>query len=56
MEKRYKIKQEVQGPWRAAWRFARWNKHSFMDTGNVAKVTYLLIHKVPYTDTLKFGR
>ncbi len=25
-------KHEVQGPWRAAWPFVRWNQHSFMDT------------------------
>ncbi len=29
-------KQEAKGLWCSAWPFARWNQHSFMDTGIVA--------------------
>ena len=39
--KKWSRQQEARGPWRPAWRFARWNQRSFMDTGNVAEVTYL---------------
>ncbi len=35
-----KLTQEAQGALRSAWPFVRWNL-SFMDRGNVAKVTYL---------------
>ncbi len=34
------LKQETQGPWHSARRFANWNQHSIMDKVNVAEVTY----------------